>query len=1158
MKRKFEHPAPTERELTGPRYWRSLDDLAQTPGFKAQLEREFPEGAAEMNGVDRRHFMKIMAASFALGGVGLAGCRRPEQFILPYNKSLEGVIPGLPQYYATAMPIRKSAIPLLAETHQGRPTKLEGNPTYEPHGGSASLLAQASILDLYDPDRATAHQKGGTTLDAAAVNALLQQISQNYSGNQGAGLAFLADESSSPTRARLVASLRRKFPRAVWAEYEPVADEAPVAAAQAAFGAAVKPVYHFAKAKRIVSLDADFLQAEAGSLYYARGFAHGRRVAKKDDPMNRLYVAESNLTITGTMADHRLRLPSSHMLGLAAKLAAELNSQPAASLTPYAQGVEVDPKWISAVAADLNENKGACLVVAGAHLPAEVHTIVYGINSALGNYGQTVDFVPAEASGAASISDLASTIKGGSVKTLVILGGNPAYNAPVDLDWPALQKSVPEVVRVGYYVDETSAVNPPATTHLALAHYLESWGDARTVDGTIVPVQPMILPLFGGVTQIEVLARLAGEAKTDGYALVADTIGAISGGGEKAMQRFLHDGVLAGSASAKQDVRFNAQGAQQALGRTPAQAATKFSKDNLEVRFVADHTMDDGRFANNGWLQECPDPITKIGWDNAILISPRLAKELDIKHAGALIQVSRKEENEFEIGKEYAHVFELTVGGRKISGPVHVQPGLASYTVVVPLGYGRTKTGHVGTGAGFSAYPLRTAAAPHLAVGGKLTDTKTRKRLANVQEHWSMEGREIVREGNYDEFQKDPAFANDFGMETHSPLIYGDLSPQDYAKLPPEKKAQLLAERAKQIPRGNSLYVTPKFDGHHQWGMAIDLNTCIGCNACVVACQAENNVPIVGREQMMRGREMHWLRIDRYYSDGEADAAAFGGEGNREIPEEPQVSLQPMTCQHCELAPCETVCPVNATVHDDEGINTMAYNRCIGTRYCANNCPYKVRRFNFFDWNQRSLDSLYMSQLAPYGMPELVKMVKNPDVSVRMRGVMEKCTYCVQRVEQGKIQHKVKMAQAGTPGQVEVPDGTIKTACQQTCPVGAIVFGNILDPNSEVSKLKMREHDYQVLGYLNTRPRTTYSAKLRNPNPAMPDYAKIATPYSRQEYTKKNVPATHGEGDHGAPAHGGAGEHGAPAPAPHGEKAEQNKAPGHGFFSAAKRIGGLS
>jgi len=908
-----------------------------------------------------------------------------------------------------------------------------------------------------------------------------------------------------------VKGLKQKLPKALWAEYEPIQSEPPMMAAVACFGTNVKPIYQFAKAKRILSLDADFLSAEANSLYYAREFAKGRRVTKKTDEMNRLYVAESHLTLTGSMADHRLRIASSHVLALAAALTAELYPQVKEQLTPYLQGVQIDAKWVAACAADLLAHKGEALVVAGAHQPPEVHALAYGMNTVLEGLGRTLEFVAVQPTSAASIGDLAKAIKDGVVKTLVILGGNPAYNAPAELDWPALQKSVGDVVRLGYYPDETSAL---AGTHLAAAHFLESWVDARTSDGTVVPVQPMILPLFGGLTENEVIARIIQLSKPDPYTLVFETIAGLAGGDpEKVMRRFLHDGVLADSAYPKVTVEFDSRGAGRLFRGAPTYQT--YSARNLEVRFVADHKMDDGRFANNGWLHECPDPITKISWDNAILVSPKLGKELGIDPKGALLQVARKEENEFSIGKENAHVFELTVAGRKIRGPVHIQPGLANYSVVVPLGYGRTATGHVGTGAGFSAYPLRTAAGFDFASGATLTDTGKRMLLANTQEHWSMEGRDLVREANLDEYQKNPAFVKEIGMESHTPPVLGEygnaMSPQ---------------ERATKIPRGGSMYATPQFDGHHQWGMSIDLNTCIGCNACVVACQAENNIPIVGKDQVLRGREMHWIRLDRYYSSGTADAEAFGGAGNKELPEDPQVSLQPVACMQCELAPCETVCPVNATVHDDEGLNTMAYNRCIGTRYCANNCPYKVRRFNFFDWNQRRLDSLYLSQLGPKGMPELVKMVKNPEVTIRMRGVMEKCTYCVQRIQNGKIQHKVKMAQTGNPadmGKVEVPDGTIKVACQQVCPAEAIEFGNLLDKQSRVSLAKEREQDYALLGYLNIRPRTTYLGRVRNPNPKMPDYG--ALPLSRVEYNSKNHPAGHGaHGDSHAPAHGAAPE----------------------------------
>ncbi|MCF7687216.1 MAG: TAT-variant-translocated molybdopterin oxidoreductase [Cephaloticoccus sp.] len=1116
MKRKFPHPAPSESELkNGPRYWRSLDELAETPGFKAQLAREFPDGASSLEGVDRRQFMKVMAASFALGGVGLAGCRRPEANILPYGKSVTGVIPGLPLYFATAMPLRKTAIPLLAETHQGRPTKLEGNPSYAPHGGASSLHAQASVLDLYDPDRAKTHTQNGANLTTAAVNDLLAKVGTDHGATHGAGLAFLAEESASPTRSRLVAKLRSKFPRAIWAEYEPVQDEPPLVAAQAAFGKDVKPLYRFAKAKRVVAIDADFLHAESGSLFYAREFTKGRKVVKRDDPMNRLYAVESTFTLTGSMADHRLRLASSHMLAFAAALANKVMG--ASPLDTLAQGLEFprQAEWLQACADDLRSHKGECLVVAGSHQPAAVHAIAYAMNAYLGNIGKTVDFLAVEPTAASSISALATAIKAGSIGTLVVLGGNPAYNAPVDLDWSSLQKSVPNVIRYGYYADETSAL---AGTNLAAAHYLESWGDARTVDGTVVPVQPMILPLFGGLTEIELICRILGEENADPYSQVYLTIGQLSrGDGATVFQKFLHDGLLEGSAYQVTDVKFDVKGTNALFNDAPAPLA--LSGENLEVRFATDHKVDDGRFINNGWLQECPDPISKITWDNAILISPRLAKEIGITPKGSVIQVARVETAEFDRGTEMAPVAEITLNGRTVKGPLHIQPGLSNYTIVLPLGYGHSITGRVGEGSGFNAYAIRTTATQAYATGASLTLTGEKVKLANTQGHWSMEGRDLVREANLDEVQAADgvglAYVNAIGLEAHSPPIYGE-----------EGEQMTLAEKATLTPRGNSLYESPNYTGLQQWGMSIDLNTCTGCNACVVACQAENNIPIVGKEQTIRGRSMHWIRLDRYYSDGNADARAmadlFGGEasGNREIPEDPQVSLQPVACVQCELAPCEMVCPVNATVHDDEGLNVMAYNRCIGTRYCANNCPYKVRRFNYFDWNQRQLDSLYLGPLGPQGMPELVKMAKNPEVTVRMRGVMEKCTYCVQRIENGKIQHKVRMAKAGRPGDVIVPDGEIKVACQQACPVTAIDFGNILDPNSAVSQAKAREQDYALLGYLNTRPRTTYLGKLRNPNPRMPDYNKM--PFSRIENAKKNHPATHGdahETEEHAPAH---------------------------------------
>jgi molybdopterin-containing oxidoreductase family iron-sulfur binding subunit len=1103
MKRQVQHPAPSAGELSGPRYWRSLDELAATPGFREYLEREFPEGAAQLDGVDRRQFCKLMAASFALGGIGLAGCRRPEASILPYGKSVEEVKEGLPLYFATAMPLRRAAIPLVAETYQGRPTKLEGNPSYAPHGGATSLIAQASLLDLYDPDRATTHLKAGAAFPLAALTDLLVATSNKYTASRGAGLAFLAGSSSSPTRAALVARLQEKFPGAIWAEYEPVVDEPPVEAARMAFGRDVKPVYHFDRARRILSLDSDFLQAEPAAIAHARAFARGRRVTSPDeaDRMNRLYVAESGLTLTGAMADHRLRLASSHIPALAAALAGRvLGTEAYAAL---ATGLDVKPEWIAECAADLLAFKGAGLVVAGAHQPVAVHALAYLMNAALGNAGRTADFAFAEPSGAATIQQLVERIKSGAVKTLFILGGNPVYNAPVELDWPALQKTVPEVVRYGYYVDETSAL---AGVHIAATHYLESWGDARAADGTIVPVQPMILPLFDGMNELTLLARFLGDEVTDPYRLVYSTITKLAGGDpEKAFRRFLHEGLLDGTAyQPVEGLEPHVDAARAILAG--AAGIPQVGAGSLEVRFVADHKVDDGRFANNGWLQECPDPITRLTWDNAILISPRLAKELNfVPTSAGLLPVARGEAADWVKGQAMAPVAVVKLGGRTIRGPVQIQPGLASYTVVLPLGYGRTRSGRVGNGAGFSAYALRTGEAMDIATGASIEIIPgERQALANTQEHWSMEGREIIREANVDEFKRTPAFVAALGLEPHSP-------PYD-----PESAKLSLAEKVAEIPRGNSLYVTPKFDGFQQWGMSIDLNACIGCNACVIACQAENNIPIVGKDQVIRGREMHWIRIDRYYSDAGIAPGGFGGEGNREIPEDPQVSLEPMACQQCELAPCEMVCPVNATVHDNEGLNVMAYNRCVGTRYCANNCPYKVRRFNYFDWNKRALDALY---LGPFGrqkdMPELLKMARNPEVTVRMRGVMEKCTYCVQRIENAKIRHKVKTAQAGDPGDVRVPDGAFKVACQQVCPVEAIVFGDLLDPHSAVSQAKAQPRDYAVLGYLNIRPRTTYLGKVRNPNPRMPDYADL--PLSRIEYNLKTYHSREGEA---APAAG--------------------------------------
>lgn len=1084
----FNHPESTE--LSGPRYWRSLDDLSQSPEFLEQVEREFGPEASEMSEVDRRHFFKIMAASFAIGGIGFSGCRRPEAHILPYSKMPEHQVPGQPLYYATGYPLRGEMLPLLVETHTGRPTKIEGNEDHSTYRGGTSRKAQAAILDLYDPDRATAHTKGTAKISVADVNDLLSGMSKTLSDSQGAGMAILAETSSSPTRARLKAAFLNAFPEATWTEYDAIdATNAGIAAAKLTGNETLQPKYDLTKASRILAVDADFLDEEQGSVAFSKQFADGRRVTSSDDQMNRLYSVESNFSITGAMADHRKRLASSQMVSFLAAVALELDlgvegNSLSSGLESLVSKLDAQTReWASKCAEDLSHHEGESLVFVGQHLSPEAHALGLLINEKLGNLRETVSLMSVDnGGGSSSIRDLAGQIDDGSISSLVILGGNPVYNAPVDIDFASLLDKVEQVVRLGYYFDETS---DKATYNILQSHFLESWGDGRAYYGDVVAQQPMILPLFDGVSEIEVLARLVGEANPDGYSQVYATFQSSNGNpGKRGFDAFLNTGFTEAGYEVSSG---NVSGIELADMLSEYEAPAAPSSSALEVRFLNDSSVDDGRYVNNGWLQECPDPMTKLTWDNAIIISPRYAKELGIVADDSAIQVARKNPNKVRDGRQFAKVATLSVNGREITGAIHIQPGLDNYTVVLPLGYGRAMTGRVGTGSGFNAYQLRSETA--FVSGAALEMTGDVYQLAGTQEHWSMEGRAIVREANHETYKDNPDFVDHLGMESHSPAIYGKAA-----------KTMSTQEKITETPRGGSIYEHPDLNGIHQWGMSIDLNVCTGCNACVIACQSENNIPIVGRDQVRRGREMHWIRLDRYFSSGSTD--------NTEIPEDPQVSLQPIACMQCETAPCETVCPVNATVHDEEGLNAMAYNRCIGTRYCANNCPYKVRRFNFFDYQQRQLDKLYMGPLAEKGMPELAQMAQNPDVSVRMRGVMEKCTFCVQRINQAKI---AQLAKAGDSDNVEVPDGTIKVACEQACPTDSIVFGNLKDPESRVAKLRDNERSYSLLGYLNTRPRTTFMGRIRNPNPEMPDYE--SQPLSTVEYNY----ASHGShGDHGS------------------------------------------
>ncbi|MSU03642.1 MAG: 4Fe-4S dicluster domain-containing protein [Pedosphaera sp.] len=1070
-------PPPCPEPVQGPNYWRSLDQLAESPEVRPWLEREFPAGASEFTDeTGRRAFLKLMSASMLFAGIGLTGCRRPEEKILPFSKMPAGYIHGVSQFYATSVPTRGGSLPVVVRSHEGRPVKIEAN-TQHPLGNiGTDHLAQASILNLYDADRATRHTGLGNAVDRAVATDHLTEVAATHKGNQGAGLAFLVERSSSPSRQRLQASIAATYPRSKWVTFEPTDGDVQRTAVAKAFGPNLRSSYNFEKATCILSLDFDFVGGEDNSARYIRGFAQNRKVAKPTDVMSRLYVVESLFTLAGASADHRLRKSPSAIATVAAQFAEAI-----------VKGASVADKWIAECAKDLIASKGKALVVAGIRQPLEVHLLALAMNNALGALGTTLSLLPAVDAKESTLAEVIADLNAGTVQTLVIVGGNPVYNVPADLNFSAAAKKAKEVLRLGYYEDETF---PVSTWHYAAAHYLESWGDGRSADGTYVPVQPLIEPLFGGMTDLEFLARLSGVLQPSSYEIVQATFKELAGGAdfENSWGKFLHDGFLAKSAPAISAVPFS-------LAALPAVAQVGVASiSNLEAVFHNSYSMDDGRYNNNGWLQELPDPISKITWDNAVLLSPKTAEELGLSR-----------NSQAKDGRYINDVVEIEVDGRKVRGAVWIQPGLADYTIGLALGYGRERTGRIGIGTGYNAYAIRSSANLHAVSGVKLTKTGQTYELATTQEHGLMDGRPIIREGNLDQFKAKPDFAKNMDIEAHAPNAGG------IYKHPYDANPSLKSDV-------------------HQWGMAIDLNSCVGCNACVMACQSENNIPIVGKEQVRRGREMQWLRIDRYFSSAAKHRDQFA--------DDPQMVVQPMLCQHCESAPCESVCPVNATVHDEEGLNVMAYNRCVGTRYCSNNCPYKVRRFNFFDYNRRTLDQLkgpwyptpMLNQMdGEFGLKrwwnnpdrgykpedewELTKLVKNPDVSVRMRGVMEKCTFCVQRIENAKITQKVK---AGASGNVQVPEGTFTTACAQACPADAIAFGNLLDKTSRVSQLKNQDRNYSVLGFLDTKPRTTYLARIRNPNPAMPDFHK--EPLSLEEYIEQHGSPMETHGAHGAAA----------------------------------------
>jgi MoCo/4Fe-4S cofactor protein with predicted Tat translocation signal len=972
----------------GKEYWRSLEELAETADFQDLLRHEFPQGADIWEAsLSRRGFLKMMGASLAMAGLTGCSLSSPQEKILPYVNKPDAVTPGLPLFFATAMPLGGYATGVLVRSNEGRPTKVEGNPDHPASLGATDVYAQASILSLYDPDRSQAVLKDGQPSTWEDFVSALNGALATQRGKGGAGLRILTETVTSPTLIGQMQALLQQFPQARWYQYEPGSGDGARAGAQLAFGQPINTIYNFDQANLVLSLDSDFMLKAHGRVRYAREFMAGRLVRDGRKEMNRLYVVESTPTITGAQADHRLPLKAGQIEAFARALAQALGINAGGAAAPA--GVPAD--WLPALVKDLQANRGRSIVIAGEEQPAAVHALAHAINATLGNAGATVSYTePAEANPGdqvAGLRELAADMAAGTVELLVTLGGNPAYTAPADLGFADALGKVGLRVHLGTHADETAVLS---NWHIPEAHYLESWADARAYDGTVSIMQPLIAPLWGGRTAHDLVAALLGQ-NTSAYDAVRAYWQSQRGGAGDTFETFwrttLNTGVVEGTALPAASVTLNSA----ALATAAAPAA-----EGLELTFRLDPSLWDGRFANNGWLQELPKPLTTLTWDNVAMVSPALAEQQSLQN-GDVIQLSYQ--------------------GRSVSAPVWIMPGQPDDSIAVTLGYGRSRAGNVGNGAGFNAYALRTADGP--GFGGGLTISKVGSGfvLANTQKHYALEGRDLIRHATLEEYLQNPNFVHESG----------------------EGGTEAGGE---QHP---SLYPDYPYNGN-KWGMVIDTQACIGCNACVIACQSENNIAVVGKDQVSRSREMHWLKIDTYFEGGL---------------ENPETLFQPRLCMHCENAPCEVVCPVQATVHDHEGLNAMIYNRCVGTRYCSNNCPYKVRRFNFLQYSKNDIPVIQLSY--------------NPDVTVRNRGVMEKCTYCVQRISAARI--------ASDRENRPIADGEVVTACQQACPTNAIVFGNLNDAGSQVAKLKAQELNYGLLEDLNTKPRTSYMPRVRNPNP---------------------------------------------------------------------------
>lgn len=1001
-----------------PQFWRGLSDLHDTESARKFRQAEFPGAKADLaatvldhrkNDVSRRTVLKYMAASAAMAG--LTACTvLPTEKIVPYVRPPEEIVPGKPLFYATSMPFACEGTGLLVESHMGRPTKVEGNPSHPGSMGHTDIFGQAAILDLYDPYRSQTVIRDGQIASWNDFYAALGGLRSSWNANRGAELRILTESIISPTVGAQIRTFLGAFPEAKWHQYEPCGRDNARDGAKLAFGEYVNTAYQFENADVILSLDADFLSTGPGHVRYIRDFAARRSPDSPARPMNRLYVAEATPTITGAVADHRLPLRASEVEMLARSVAENLGISSVNATTAQSKTVS---DWANALAKDLAAHGGASIVIAGNEQPPLVHALAHAINEKLGNVSKTVTYTqPLEVepvNGLESLRELVADLNAGHVQTLIVLDTNPAYTAPADFDFVHAYLKADHRLHSGLYYDETAELS---NWHLPQAHFLESWGDTRAYDGTVGIIQPLISPMYEGKSALDLLVILTSDAHLSAHDTLRNYWMAnrsAYGSGQEFedwWETTLNNGFIAGSAfPAKQVISKPSPPTASPLGsREPPE------DQGLEIVFRSDPCLFDGRFANNSWLQELPKPLTQLTWDNALLLSPTTANRLGFKN------------------EDYVKV---DLAGWKVGVPIWIMPGHADECATLHLGYGRWKTGEVGMRRGVNAYYIRTSSQPYIAQGLKLQRTEMTYVLANTQHHHL-----IGPVGGQGELESVQAFERDL-------IQVSNLS--DYKKNPNFVNE---GEHQQEAEKPESLYPGYEYTGY-AWGMSIDLNRCVGCNACVVACGAENNLSIVGKEEVLRGREMHWIRVDAYFRGGV---------------ENPEMYFEPLPCMQCEDAPCELVCPVGATNHSPEGLNNMIYNRCVGTRYCSNNCPYKVRRFNFF------LFSDFKTQ-STYGM-------RNPDVTVRSRGVMEKCTYCVQRINHAKITSEEQNRL--------VRDGEIKTACQQVCPADAIIFGNINDKSSQVAKLKANNRDYKLLEVLNTRPRTTYLARIRNPNSEMP------------------------------------------------------------------------